>query len=183
MLVMTSFAHVLAGPFCPRALGRECCFARTTHQTHCQSSSDVHHAVADMHLEGMSMDSMNQDDMSISHTSLNHNDMDHTVIDAVTADLSLHSDDAQGGETVTNTFEQPVESCAHCLGHSGIINAPISLVVMPDQSNKGLGSVPLLVSRFPGRPAITLAQIGLPREHAPPGGSAPRRLLINVFLI
>jgi hypothetical protein len=83
----------------------------------------------------------------------------------------------------SNKLELPTEACTHCMSHSGVPNAPITSVSMADQSSKDFGSVPLPVSRFPVRPAMTLAQIGLPREHSPPGTSAPRYILISVFLI
>jgi hypothetical protein len=83
----------------------------------------------------------------------------------------------------TNKLELPVEICTHCMSHSGVPNAPISSLSVADQSNKELGSVPLPVCKFLARPSITLAQIGLPGEHAPPGTDAPRHILINVFLI
>lgn len=181
LLVTASFGHVLAAAFCPRALGRDCCFAKTTHHAHSPSSSDVHKA--DMHMDGMPMDGMNMDDMVTGDESMNHSAMDEVVIDASTADMSIPARPGFVEEAVANTFDQPGDSCAHCLGHSGIVNAPISSVSVPDQSNKDLGSVPLPVSRFLTRPAMTLAQIGLPREHAPPGNSAPRHILLNVFLI
>ena len=182
LLVMASFGHVLAAAFCPRVLGRECCFAKTTHHTHSASSTPVSQAAADMHMDGMPMDGMNMDDMTMGDESMDHNAMDDMVIDASTANMSIPAPLGFVEEAVANTFGQPVGACAHCLGHSGIVNAPISSVSVPDQSNKD-GSVPLPVSRFLTRPAKTLALIGLPGEHAPPGNSAPRHILISVFLI
>jgi hypothetical protein len=183
LLVMASFGHVLAASFCSRALGHKCCFATSANHTHSPSSSHVNKAAADMHMEGMPMDGMNMNDMATGEALMDHNAMDDVVIDGSTADLSIQSRLGFAEEAVANTFDQPVDSCSHCLGHSGIDNAPISLVSVPDQSNKDHGSVPLPVSRFLTRPAMTLAQIGGPREHAPPGSSAPRHILINVFLI
>ena len=184
LLVMASFGHVLAAAFCPRALGRECCFAKTANHTHSPSSSHVNEAAADMHMGGMSMDGMNMDDMAMPDTSMDHMAVNDMVIDAATVDMFIPvSPPAFTEEAVTNKFDQPVGSCPHCLGHSGIVNAPVSSVSVPEQSGKETGSVLLPVSRFPIRPAIALAQIGLPREHAPPGSSAPRHILISVFLI
>jgi hypothetical protein len=80
-------------------------------------------------------------------------------------------------------LELPTDVCNHCLSHSGAQNAPVSSVSVPDQSKKDLASIPLPVSRFLTRPVTTPALIGLPREHAPPGNSAPRHILLNVFLI
>lgn len=165
LLVMASFGHVLAAAFCPRALGRECCFAKTTNHTHSPSSSHVNEAAADMHMGGMSMDGMNMDDMAMPDTSMDHMAVNDMVIDAATVDMFIPvSPLAFTEEAVTNKFDQPVGSCPHCLGHSGIVNAPVSSVSVPDQSGKETGSVLLPVSRFPIRPAIALAQIGLPRS-------------------
>lgn len=184
LLMLSSLGHVLAAAFCPRAFGRECCFAKTASHTHSSSSSHENMAVPDMHMDGMSMDGMNMDDMAMDVTSMDHMPLNDIVIDASNIDVSIpFSPAAFSEEAVANKFDQPVESCAHCLGHSGIVNAPVSFVSVSDQSGKEIGSVLLPVSRFLSRPAITLAQIGLPREHAPSDSSAPRHILISVFLI
>jgi hypothetical protein len=184
LLVIASFGHVLAAEFCPRALGRECCFAKTPSHMHSSSSSRENIALHDMQMDGMSMDGMNMDDMAMADASMDHMAVNDMVIDAATVDMSIPFPRlAFGEESRANRFDQPVESCAHCLGHSGDVSAPVSSVSVPDQSGKETGSVLLPVSRFPIRPAIALAQIGLPREHAPPGSGAPRYILISVFLI
>ena len=184
LLMLSSVGRVLAAAFCPRALGRECCFAKTLSQTHTSSSSHQNMAVHDMHMDGMSMDGMNMDDTAMDATSMDHTAMNEMIIDATTVDKSITiSLPAFGEEAVANKFDQPVESCTHCLNHSGIVNAPVSFVSVADQSGKEIGSVLLPVSRFLIRLAIAPAQIGLPREHAPPGMRASRYILISVFLI
>lgn len=184
LLVLSSLGHVLAAAFCPRALGRECCFAKTSSHARRSSSSHEKMALHDMHMDGMSMDGMNMDDMAMDATSTDHMATNEMMIDAVTVDMSIRfSPPALTEEAVANKFDQPVESCAHCLSHSGIANAPVLFVSVSDQSGNEIGSVLLPVPRFLLRPAIALAQIGLPREHAPPDSSAPRHILISVFLI
>jgi len=121
-----------------------------------------------MQVDGDDMQGMVMDDESLPAHSSTSNDRD-----------LLATDDS----VAANKVELPVDSCTHCLSHSGLQNAPVSSVSMPDQSNKDLDSVPLPVARFLTRPAITLASIGLPREHAPPGYSAARHIVLNVFLI
>jgi hypothetical protein len=86
-------------------------------------------------------------------------------------------------QVITNRFERPVEFCAHCMSHSGFPNAPVSSVNVPDESRKAVDSAPLPASSFLSPSVITVASNGLPREHAPPGTSAPRHILNNVFLI
>lgn len=184
LLVMASFGHVLAAAFCPRALGPECCFAKTASHKHGSASDHEKMTVHDMQMDGMSMDGMNMADMARDDASMDHMAMNDMMIDAAAVDMSIpFSRLAFTEEAVASKFDQPVESCAHCLGHSGIINAPFSFVSVSDQSRKEIGSVILTASRFLIRPAIALAQIRLPMEHAPPVMGAPRHILIKVFLI
>jgi hypothetical protein len=184
LLVMASLGHVLAA-VCPHAFGRECCFAKTSSHTNSSSFNHENMAPHDMHMDGMSMDGismdgMNMDDMAMGETSMDHSDM---LVAAATAYMSIRlSPPAFREEAVANKFHQPLEACAHCL-QSGIVSAPLSFVSISTQSGKAIGSVLMPVSRFQVRPAITLAHIRWPREHAPPGSSPPRHILISVFLI
>jgi len=130
------------------------------------------------------MHSMAMGLMSDEGMPMDSGDMQDMMIDDVEVPSSSGVDQAtQGSEELVpgSKLELPIETCTHCLSHSGVPNAPISSVSMADQSNKDLGSVPLPVSKF--RPSISVAHIGLPGEHAPPRTSAPRYILINVFLI
>ena len=182
LLVMSSLGHVLAAALCPRAFGHECCFAKTLNHTH--GSSSTLKKVTDMHMHGMSMDGINMDEMSMGDASMNQMPMNDSLIDAPTVVMSIAFSPPSVSEAVANKVVKPVDSCAHCLGHSGIVNAPFSFVSASDQSGKEIRSDLLPVSRFQVRPEIAPAPIGLPWEHAPPpGGSAPRHILISVFLI
>lgn len=184
LLVMSSLGQVFAAAFCPRASGHECCFAKTASHAHSSSPSHENIAVPDSHMDGMSMDGMSMDNMTMADESMDHMAMNDMMIDAATVDVSIpFSSPASNGQAVANRFDQPFESCAHCLGHSGVANAPVSFVSAADQSGKDVGSVLLPVARFLLRSPLTLAPVGLPREHAPPGTSAPRHILISVFLI
>ena len=183
LLVMASLGHVLAAAFCPRALGRECCFAKTAHHTHSSSSGHENMAVHDMNMEGMSMDSMNMGDMPMDATSMDRMGMNDMEIRAATVAFSIAFSPPAFTEQVANKLDHPVESCAHCLGHSGIVNAPVSFVSGSNESGKEIEYVLLPVAKFLNRAAIAPAQIGLPGEHAPPGSRAPRHILISVFLI
>jgi hypothetical protein len=110
--------------------------------------------------------------------------MNDMVIDAAKVDTSIPlSPPALSEGDVANKFDEPIESCPHCLGHSGIVNAPVSFVSASDQSGKETGSLLLPVSKFLIRPAIVPAQSRLPREHAPPGVTASLHILISVFQI
>jgi len=179
MLVMSTAGQVFTAAFCPRASGHECCFAQTVSHTHSSSSRHENMAVHDMHMDGMNMDNMAMADPSMDHTAMNH-----MTIGAATVDMSNRLlPPAFSEPSVANKFDQPVEPCAHCVGHSGVANAPVSFVSVSGQSGKDVSPVLLPVSRFLVRPSLTLAQVGLPREHAPPGTSAPGHILISVFLI
>ena len=181
LLMLSSFGHVLAATFCPHALGRECCLVKTSSHTSISSTSEnpgLHH------MHGISMDGMNEDDLVRADTSVDHMAMNDMMIDEATVDVSIpFSLPTLIERVVENKFDQPVESCSHCLSHSGIVNAPVSFVSVSDQSGKEFGSVLLPVSRFPVRPAMASAQIWLPGQHAPPDRGVPRYILMNVFLI
>lgn len=119
----------------------------------------------DMTMEGMPMDDMAREDTATVEVS---NPFAAPVVDE---------------EVLASAFEQSVESCAHCMSHSGIPNAPASFVTAPDESRKAVDSLPLAVSSFLSPSLTKVKQYGSPREHAPPGKSAPRHVLISVFLI
>jgi hypothetical protein len=174
LLVTGSVGQVFAAAFCPRASGHECCFARTVSHTHSSSSSHENMAGHEMHMDGMDMN-----DMAMAETSMDQTAMNGMMIGAAIP----FSPPAFAEPGVANKFDQPFEPCAHCVGHSGVANAPVSFVSVSGQSGKDVGSVLLPVSRFLVRPPLKLAQVGLPREHAPPGTNAPRHILISVFLI
>ena len=175
LLVISSLGHAFGAVFCPHAPGHECCFAKASDHTHALPSSHDITAMPMDDMHGMQMDNMAMDGMVVPDSGTDCSKMKGMSANsylAVTDDNSL-----------ANKNEKPLETCTHCLSHSGIFNAPMSSVSVPDQSNKDLGSVPLPVLRFLVPAASTLPQIGPPRDHAPPGSSAPRYLLINVFLI
>jgi hypothetical protein len=178
LLIVSSSGHVFAA-FCPRGTGHKCCFAKTVSYTHSSSSC---HANMDMH--DMRMDDMNMHDMAMADTSMDHMAMNDMMAVAVTIDTSTPVlPRAFSDQAIANTLDQPIESCAHCVAHSGVANGPVSAVNVSGQSGKDVGFELLPVSRFLIRPPITLAQVGLPREHAPPDTNAPRHILISVFLI
>jgi hypothetical protein len=179
LLVMSTSGQAFAAAFCPRASGHECCFAKTVSHTHSSSSSHENMAVHHMHMAGMNMDNMPMVDTSMDHMAMND-----VMVGAATIDTSAPvSPPAFNDQVVANKFDQPIESCTHCVGHSGVANGPVSFVSLPGQSGKEVGFDLVPVSRFLVRSPLTPAQVGLHREHAPPGTNAPRHILIDVFLI
>ena len=195
LLITASFGHVLAAALCPRSLGRDCCLAMTTQHHHDSFSGHENVAPHDTHMNGMAMGDVNMDAMSmemdgmamgeaVDAKSMDRMSMNETTLDNATVDSSvsftlLNSTPAD----VVNSFDQPVEVCSHCLGHTGIVNAPVPFAGVSDPSGRDSGPIILPVAKFPVRLGINLAQVGLPREHAPPENSAPRYVLISVFLI
>jgi hypothetical protein len=127
----------------------------------------------------MAMDKTPTDEVAVDGIAMDHMAMSGGDMDLMSATSSPLVEDYAYARGV----EQPVETCSHCLSHSGILNAPLSSVSAPDQSNRDLGSLLLPVSRFVVRSSMTVAQNGLPDEHAPPGNTAARHILISVFLI
>ena len=187
LLVVGSLGHVVAAAFCPRLLGHECCLSKATKHTHAPPSCHGEMARQDMSMDRMATDASEMPDMAMDGMNIDHLDMAiHDQSEGIgVADISsTPMQPVVLDEALVSTVEQPFEACLHCLSHSGLLNAPVSFVSAPDQSSKDAGSVLLPVSKLFAAPAITLLQRGLPREHAPPGSSsAPRHLLLSIFLI
>src|SRR5882672_6211961 len=102
LLVMGSLGHVFAAALCPRSPGRECCFANAFKQTH-----DSLQSHQDMAEHCMSMDGMSVDDMAMDGPA--SVEVSNSLIPPVVDD-----------EILASSFERPVESCAHCMMHSGL---------------------------------------------------------------
>src|SRR5882724_1957881 len=134
LLVLASFGHVLAAAFCPRVLGRGCCFAKNASHKHSHSPGHETMAVHVMQMDGMSMDGMNMESMNTGDISTDPATMDHMAmndmaVDGAASDMGIQiSFPALGEGVVENKVDQPVESCAHCVGHSGVANAPVPFV-------------------------------------------------------
>jgi hypothetical protein len=160
LLLLSSLGHVFAAAFCRHPQGHECCLKKASNHLHESSSSN----------DDMSMDGMVLDDMAMNDSAPRHTEMPFFPAGA-------------DAEALTSRFHQPVESCSHCMNHSGVPNAPVSFVSVPDQSSKESGSILLPVLSFRLTPAITIAQSGPARQHGPPGRTAPRNILICVLLI
>lgn len=175
LLVMGSLGHVFAAAFCPRMLGHDCCLMKTV--------SSENPLQSHQHMHEMAMDGMAHESMQMDGGDMQGMVMDGDSLPARSSALNDRDLLTTSESVAPNKLELPVDSCTHCLSHSGLQNAPVSSVSMPGQSNKDLDSVPLPVTKFLTRPAIMLAAIGLPREHAPPGYSAARHIVLNVFLI
>jgi len=175
LLVMGSLGHVFATAFCPRMLGHECCLAMMASG---QADTQSH-----QHMHGMAMSIMTSESMEMDGSDMSGMTMADSGLSPLVLASQIDQLSSSDGSVSANRIEDPVDGCTHCMSHSGLQNAPVSTVRLPDQSNRDMSSMLLSVPRFLTRPAMTLAQIVLPREHAPPGSSAPRHILISVFLI
>jgi len=170
LLVMSSLGHAFAAAFCPRSMGGGCCLAKGNRTP----TASIHEHVT-RHCLSMSVAAM--DVVPMDGTTM-HDIME----DAPTVDTSSRlAPIIVNQNTIGNRFQQPIEPCRHCLTHSGIANAPVSMVSV--QSGREIDSGLLPIPGFLVRSAIAIAQIGLPGEHAPPDSTAPRHILISVFLI
>ena len=134
-------------------------------------------------MHGMAMDAMTDASMQMDGTDMSDMMMDEPAAPPSSLDNQVNKLCSSDQLVPADRLEQPLDACTHCMSHSDMQNAPISSVSVADQSNKDFDSNPLPVSRFLVRPSMTLGQIGLPREHAPPGIHSPRYILISVFLI
>jgi hypothetical protein len=158
---LSSVGQVFEAAFCPRMQGRDCCLAKADRAP---QTSDCGHQTA---INQTSMGEMSMDDMQMG-----------SVTVETTWPASSLSD-----ETITlDKLDEPIGSCAHCLSHSGLANAPVSFVTGTDQSTQTV-PCPAPVPSFQLPSQVNRLNHGLPGQHAPPGASASRYLLINVFLI
>jgi hypothetical protein len=82
-----------------------------------------------------------------------------------------------------DTFEQPSESCAHCMGHSGAPVMAVVLATAPRQTTRDLSATAPEAQEPFARLVSSFASTVISRQHAPPGSAAPRHVLISVFLI
>lgn len=176
LLVVGSLGHLFAAALCPGMLGHDCCLKNMRGP---QPGTQPH-----QHMPGMAMDTMTDESMPMDGSDM----QDMTLDDARVPPRFLAIQEVTPVSTTEelvrgNKLVLPIDGCLHCMSHLGVQNAPLSSVNMPNQSNKDLGSVPVPVSKFLARPAMTVSPGGQPWEHAPPGSSAPRHILISVFLI
>lgn len=176
LLVTGSLGHLFAAAFCPRRLGHDCCLTKT--------ASGAQVTGSHQHMPGMVMDTIADESMSMTGGRMAGMTTGVSGVPPSSLDINQGSPFSTSDELLPdNKLELPVAACPHCINHSGIQNAPVSSMSLRDQPGKNSGSVLLPAARLPTRPSIMPATIRLPGEHAPPGSSAPRHILINVFLI
>ena len=189
LLILSSLGNVFAAAFCPRGLGRECCLARNSQRERPSFKAEA------LTEPGLPMADMATPDMA-GHCA-SHSEMATTAEPETTVELTAGQSGATGfaasfvppapaarlGVAVSiEQFDQPSQSCAHCFSHSGPYSLPLTSVSAADQQGKEIGPVSLPVSKFPLAPTV-LTHKDLPRDHAPPGSTLPRYLVVNVFLI
>ena len=82
---------------------------------------------------------------------------------------------------VTFSLDQPAEECGHCMSHPRLPAAPAAGASGQSKSMEVLAAPPPAAVADASTPVFTPAIIS--RQHAPPGVSSPRHVLINVFRI
>jgi hypothetical protein len=83
---------------------------------------------------------------------------------------------------VAGSLGLPMDECTHCVSHSQLGTAPVPGIGAEQSKRVGETLAPLpsrLVSTFVAALKTSLTT----RTHAPPGASAPRHVLINIFRI
>lgn len=73
-------------------------------------------------------------------------------------------------------------SCAHCVGQKDLPAAPAGVRELTAQKS-GAGKMAAHATKILAQPEIVTAPRFAPTQHAPPGPSGRRRLLLSVFLI
>jgi hypothetical protein len=89
---------------------------------------------------------------------------------------------APAGNARGGSFGQPVEDCAHCIGHSQSQTVPLARIAS-DQSRRGNERLAPQVEVVLAPLASAFAPTVTSRQHAPPGAVTSRHVLISVFRI
>jgi hypothetical protein len=85
---------------------------------------------------------------------------------------------------VTNSLDQPVESCAHCMGRSEPPFAPVVTASAIEQSKSVADAALAPASNAIAASTQELsASLTRSTSNAPPGASTPRHILISCFRI
>jgi len=110
------------------------------------------------------------------HAGMMNVELDGDAETAVGAEAPAISD------SVADSIMPPFETCPHCIGHSGPVNASLRFAVVSDPSRKELDSTPPLAARLLVGHISTILQRGAPMQHAPPLAKASLHL-IGILLI
>jgi hypothetical protein len=156
-----AWGNVLAASFCPRVgLAHACCLKHYSQP----SQSQENHAIHDMDMGQMA-------DMPM--------EMPAEPTEATSA--QQQSEPLADFSATATALDQRFETCAHCLNHSQFPLGSSTLRESESASRSTDATAPRLVTQ-----AALAAMPGLifdPRDHAPPGVSSSRYLLLNVFRI
>ena len=93
-------------------------------------------------------------------------------------DMQMPSD---ATEDKVGAFQRPLVSC--CASRPEIPPAPIVASRGAEQSKQDLGAIPKPALKAIAPPAPSFASPVTSRQHAPPGATTSRHVLISVFLI
>lgn len=80
-----------------------------------------------------------------------------------------------------NSLERPMASC--CASRPALPPSSIMVSKGAEQPKKELGIVPQKTPKTIAPPTLSFAPPVTSRQHAPPGGSTSRHVLVSVFLI
>jgi hypothetical protein len=158
-----TWGNVLAAAFCPRIGSTlSCCLKHNSHPSQSRETYGMHHMdmgqMADMQM-----------DMSAESPAENSTQEQRQPLAEVSQDA---------GPT---TLGQPVDTCSHCLNHSQLPSGSVTVRETESAKRRATLTAPQLVQ---DAALVSLPRLIFdPREHAPPGDSSPRYLLINVFRI
>jgi hypothetical protein len=179
-LLFSAWGNVIAAAFCPRfSLNRDCCLKRGEQQAkQVKHESSCHHEMAGMKMDDRMTEtaSSNGAPASCGRTPgiLACADAPDTGAQYSGVQITTESLSAQGA------LDLPAGQCAHCQIHSQTTSENVSVVTI-DPSKRAVETASLPADFAAGLTAST--DLTLPSDHAPPGASSPRHLMINVFRI
>lgn len=175
LLIIGSFGHAFAATLCAQMVGADCCAAMQSRH----SPVTAHSQPVDLSFES------NEEDVSTAECERSHRATTETTI-IPTAGLmvdNLSSGGSQAEIIDAAKVDMPPDGCSLCARHLDDKNAPALSSNLLNESKGDKSPAITAAFRFVSRSGLTVAQIDLPSENAPPINATRRHILINVFLI
>jgi hypothetical protein len=163
-LLVSAWGNVIAAASCSRfALNHDCCLKRGAQQAkQVKHESSCHHEMAGLEMDDMQMETEAD---SAPGTSAQPS--------KVELDSESSSDEV--------ALDRLIEQCACCLSHSQTTSGTVSVVAI--DPSKQLVETNSLPANFAISLTSAFAGLIARSERSPPGPSAPRHIIINVFRI
>jgi hypothetical protein len=179
---MSTLGNAFAYAFCSGARGRDCCLRKSFNHTHHSSAElPATQQLSERRMGGHCLHSEpEQHTKAVTPMRMEGRER-ATAVPANHAAESAPRDESEPAAEAQ--VDQPLQSCTHCLSHSGLSGFPIASAAAGDAGSKETSFAPIPVARILFDALGTFGNRNVLSDHAPPGSRLPRYLLIHVLLI